>query len=62
MENKVVELFRVNSINAVAVIGAIGIQDIYYVFGAFMLLTVGIFNICKIIQMYKSGKNKPGKQ
>ena len=47
------DMIKINSINAAVLIGALNVQDIYYIFGAFMLFTVGLFNIFKIIQMYR---------
>ena len=50
------DILKVNTINSFALFGALNIQDVYYMFGAFMLLTVGVFNIFKIIEMIKKRK------
>ena len=56
MKKETMDLLKVNVINSLALVGALNVQDIYYMFGAFMLLTVGVFNIFKIIEMHRNRK------
>ena len=56
MKKETMDLLKVNVINSLALVGALNVQDIYYMFGAFMLLTVGVFNIFKIIELHRNRK------